>query len=63
MAKHELVSLIGSSIFRKSPNGSLTQIEITNYKVAEYLLSLQEYGYTLIRPVQRLGGECEACSA
>lgn len=61
MSQSDLLPLIGSTIVRKNPNGTLSHIKIRDYNTVQYLLDLQAYGFTLIKPMARIDEGCEAC--
>ena len=61
MAKHDLISLIGQTIFFKNPLGRLNSIEIKSYEAAEQLYNLQQFGWTFIKPMDAVGGQCISC--
>lgn len=62
MTRTELLNYIGRKVFFTNPQGRLNTITIKKESV-DAILDLQESGWKLIKPMERVGGECEACSS
>jgi hypothetical protein len=62
MAQQDFVSLIGQTIFFKNPLGRLNSIKIKSFQAAQQLHDMQQFGWTFIKPMQRVDEGCEACS-
>ena len=61
MAMDTFLSLIGKEIVRKNPDGTMSFIEVKNYEAAKYLYDLQDYGFSFVKPIEPIGGQCFAC--
>jgi len=59
MPKVPLATLFGK-IKRISPDGDSQFFTVTDYKVAEYMYSLQDHGYTFI-VINESGNTCVSC--
>lgn len=57
------ISSLFGRIKRTDPDGHTVFFDVQDYKVAEYLHSLQDYGFKLQVIHEAKNFECEACSA
>ena len=62
MSRTDFLNNIGSEIHYKNPQDRFLSVVVDKDDI-DHLLSLQEAGWTFFKPLKRIGGECEACSA
>ena len=62
MSQDTFTTLIGNTITRIAPDGTISRIPVHNYQTAKYLYDLQDHGFKYIT-IHSKKTECESCHA